>query len=583
MTSRQPVGDSDTEGQAHQGEQTYYVYDSAGQRVRKTTVSPAGDKLHETLYLGGYELYRRYATAGDVTVERQTLHVMDDKQRVALVETLTISDKVATASLPQTAIRYQFGNHLGTACLELDETGAVITYEEYYPYGGTSYQAGRTTAETSLKRYRYTGKERDKETGLYYHGARYYIPWLGRWTSCDPAGFTDGPNLYVYVCSNPISYHDPAGSQAADQIEKVVVPDKVTGKESVEEVHQIARQGGYDFTGQPKWTGKYWDVGNTMYQISPAQSGGSDHSQEPADAPGAGDATMSLAAPGAEKFIWNYPFKGAEGTFRGNILEWLYGVPWRSNTKDYDLERATQVEQVRTTSQYSKVGGITRGAMSNAADAIAANPRTMAGKQPKAVIITPTDAPSSVSTEIRTANVPGRGRKITPGAADPEHVRGLPGRIGMFGRGLTVAGFALSAWAVREDYQRGDWQMGTGDVFSAAGGGLETFALTPWGAPAGIGGVSVMTIGLALGGIGIAAASGVSTSRAAKAGDTGGVIAGVAGVAAGTLITAGAVGLAAVSLGFIAAAPLASVLLAAGLVLAAGVGIYHLWKAFRRR
>ncbi len=153
----------------------------------------------------------------------------------------------------------------------------------------------------------------------------------------------------------------------------------------------------------------------------------------------------------------------------------------------------------------------------------------------------------------------------------------------MFGRAATVAGFALSAWAVWGDYQHGDWQMGTGDVLGAAGSGLETFALTPLGAGAAIGGVSVMTIGLALGGIGIAVASGVSAYRAAKAGDTGGVIAGVAGVAAGTLITAGAVGLAAVSLGLIAAAPLAPVLIAVGIGLAIGVGIYHLAKWWSSR
>ena len=182
------MNDSDTAGKTHQGEQTYYVYNSAGDRVRKTTLSANGVKLHETLYVGGYEVYRRYASAGNPTLERHTLHVMDDKQRVALVETVTINEKVPPSTLPITAIRYQFGNHLGTACLELDETGAVITYEEYYPYGGTSYQAGRSIAEASLKRYRYTAKECDKETGLYYHGARYYAPWIGRWTSCDPKG-----------------------------------------------------------------------------------------------------------------------------------------------------------------------------------------------------------------------------------------------------------------------------------------------------------------------------------------------------------------------------------------------------------
>ena len=47
-------------------------------------------------------------------------------------------------------------------------TAQIISYEEYYPYGSTSYQAGRSAAEVSLKRYRYTGMERDEETGLYH-------------------------------------------------------------------------------------------------------------------------------------------------------------------------------------------------------------------------------------------------------------------------------------------------------------------------------------------------------------------------------------------------------------------------------
>jgi len=38
----------------------------------------------------------------------------------------------------------------------------------------------------AAKRYRYEGKERDEESGLYYHGARYYMPWLCRWTAVDP-------------------------------------------------------------------------------------------------------------------------------------------------------------------------------------------------------------------------------------------------------------------------------------------------------------------------------------------------------------------------------------------------------------
>jgi RHS repeat-associated protein len=143
-----------------------------------------------------------------VTLERETLHIMDDKQRVALVETRTQGDDGTPVQLE----RYQFGNHLGSASLELDAAGQIISYEEYYPYGSTSYQAVDKTLKAAGKRYRYTGKERDEENGFGYHGARYYAPWLGRWTSCDPAGFVDGTNLYAYCRENPVIRKDERGT-----------------------------------------------------------------------------------------------------------------------------------------------------------------------------------------------------------------------------------------------------------------------------------------------------------------------------------------------------------------------------------
>ena len=54
-----------------------------------------------------------------------------------------------------------------------------------------------------MKRYRYTGKENDKETGFYYYGARYYAPWLARWTSCDPSGLGDGSNYSAIAGTIP--------------------------------------------------------------------------------------------------------------------------------------------------------------------------------------------------------------------------------------------------------------------------------------------------------------------------------------------------------------------------------------------
>jgi RHS repeat-associated protein len=220
MTQRQAMNPSDGDGKQHQGEQTYYVYDASGQRVRKTTRSSARVKIRERLYLGIFELYREWNARG-LSLAREKVRVMDDKGYVALVDTKTNDVSAPAGSLPVTTTRYQFDNHLGTACLELDETAAVVTYEEYYPYGSTSYQEGRTLAEVSQKRYRYTGKERDEESGLYYHGERYYACWLGRWMSCDPEGTTTSTQLYRYCSNAPVTRCDPRGAQDKSALDTV--------------------------------------------------------------------------------------------------------------------------------------------------------------------------------------------------------------------------------------------------------------------------------------------------------------------------------------------------------------------------
>jgi RHS repeat-associated protein len=197
-------------------ETTYYTYDSAGQRVVKATNNQNGERTAERIYLGDYEVYRTYDVNGNVVRESHSLHVSSGADRICVFETTTIDNNAPPTSLPSALTRYQLSNHLGSAMLELDGAAAIITYEQYYPYGSTSLQSGRSTAEVSLKRYRYTGKERDGESGFYYHGARYYAPWLGRWMSPDPAGLIDGPNRYSYARNNPIRLVDPDGSAAGD-------------------------------------------------------------------------------------------------------------------------------------------------------------------------------------------------------------------------------------------------------------------------------------------------------------------------------------------------------------------------------
>ncbi|MCY1012048.1 RHS repeat-associated core domain-containing protein [Nannocystis pusilla] len=197
------------------GGKTYYVYDGAGQRVRKVHVNLSGSISQQRLYVGSWETYREHKninTTNDLDLDRETLHVHDDHGRVCLIETKTV-DAGAPVVAPANVARYQYSNHLGTANLELDDVAEVISYEEFHPYGTSSYRAANSAIEVSAKRYRYTGQERDEETGLAYHGARYYAPWLCRWIAADPTGIVDGIARYTYVSCSPIRFHDPDGTR----------------------------------------------------------------------------------------------------------------------------------------------------------------------------------------------------------------------------------------------------------------------------------------------------------------------------------------------------------------------------------
>jgi len=181
---------------------SYYNYDAQGNRTRK--VVEKGNVKEERYYVNGYEIYKKY-TNNTLDFERKTLNISDDEKVFVRIEQKTGENEV---------IRFQYDNHLGSACLELDDAGAIISYEEYHPFGTTSYRSGRSETEVSLKRYKYNGKERDEETGLYYYGARYYATWLCRFISTDPLK-EKYPNWspYAYCLSNPLIYIDPDGKQ----------------------------------------------------------------------------------------------------------------------------------------------------------------------------------------------------------------------------------------------------------------------------------------------------------------------------------------------------------------------------------
>ena len=209
----------DRSDQGKSNDEEYYIYGGDGMRVRKITqrvIDVATNKIEltEKIYLNGCEIKRIFINNSEI-LKRITSHISDGTNHIAKIHAWE-KDTLAreTHDIAQKRIHYLLANHLGSASLELDEQGDIITYEEYFPFGGTSFQAGRNKRDIHLKDYRYSGKEQDDFTGLYYFGYRYYAHWNGGWMSPDPIGPKDGLNLYLYVHNNPVNLIDPNGLQS---------------------------------------------------------------------------------------------------------------------------------------------------------------------------------------------------------------------------------------------------------------------------------------------------------------------------------------------------------------------------------
>lgn len=214
--SRTVIIDRSSEGNPNDEE--FYVYDGNGLRIRKVTqrlldVQSGQIELTDKIYLDGCEIKR--VTIGETeALIRVTSHISDGVNTIALIHSWQKDlHNRETDDIQIKKIHYQLQNHLGSSALELDENGNVITYEEYFPYGGTSFIAGKSKREINLKDYRYSGKEMDNFSGLYYYGYRYYAHWSGGWLSPDPIGPADGVNLYLFVRNNPVNIIDPNGLQ----------------------------------------------------------------------------------------------------------------------------------------------------------------------------------------------------------------------------------------------------------------------------------------------------------------------------------------------------------------------------------
>ncbi len=160
-----------------------YVYDGDGKRIKKT------DATSERVYIyGGLNVLYEV----NLTTHMDAVYIYGPAGRSA--------KKVNDVQ------EYYHTDQLGSTRLITSENGEITEEIQYEPFG--------EQINVSEEKYTYNGKERD-ETGLYYFGARYYDPEMGRFLTRDPLpGDLLSPqtlNSYVYCLNNPLRYTDSQG------------------------------------------------------------------------------------------------------------------------------------------------------------------------------------------------------------------------------------------------------------------------------------------------------------------------------------------------------------------------------------
>ncbi len=202
--------------------QAAYLYDGGGNRVKKIVVDGSGNSVVTVYIDGGFEHLYKLSSAAVISEAHNEVHVMDGRSRIAVKR---VGSAFSGDSSP--AVRYNLEDHLGNSSVTVDSSGSLISREEYFPFGETSF------GSYSKKRYRFCGKERDEESGLYYYGARYYAAWTCRFVSIDPlAGDYPFYTPYQYAGNQPINFVDLDGLEQGVHDKNDVIGGAIAGKEA---------------------------------------------------------------------------------------------------------------------------------------------------------------------------------------------------------------------------------------------------------------------------------------------------------------------------------------------------------------
>ncbi|MFI5215717.1 MAG: RHS repeat-associated core domain-containing protein [Candidatus Limnocylindria bacterium] len=170
-------------------------YDPLGLRVRRTVSGTGG--ANQRFHLEGEHLEAIYTAAGALRAKFLRGSVIDE---------VVNGYYYLGPDFEPTNYTYHH-DPLQSVVGISSPTGSPTQTLRYGPFGTLLASSG-----TSSSTLRYTGREHDSLSGLYYYRARYYDPEIGRFLSEDPMGFGGGDvNLYAYVGNNPISANDPRG------------------------------------------------------------------------------------------------------------------------------------------------------------------------------------------------------------------------------------------------------------------------------------------------------------------------------------------------------------------------------------
>ena len=206
----------------------HYRYGEDGQRALKYTE----EGRSETLYFNNfYTIHIPVQDKNNPQGLRVHKHIFVGNSR--LVTAMTHTDNNGDNAEQREKRYYYHSDHLGSAQFVTDWRGRQYEHIEYTPYGELWIE--EVAAGLDKLPFRFTGKEMDEETGLYYYGARYLDPKYSRWLSGDPAlgeyipsagadtsklagmgGVFNVVNLhlYHYAGNNPVKYIDPDGKES---------------------------------------------------------------------------------------------------------------------------------------------------------------------------------------------------------------------------------------------------------------------------------------------------------------------------------------------------------------------------------